>query len=329
MTKADKGVVAVATAKPLPGWVNFVTAGTGGIMGWCVVHPFNTLSVRMNLVTFDITAQSTGPKKAPPFFSFASHIIREEGINVLYKGLSAGIVRQIFYSTSIFGCFELFRDHYAQYFTSTGGNGEITLVGRLISGLGSGLVAACLSCPAEVALVRMSNDLAQSIHKRRNYRHVGEAFARIAKEEGISGFFRGVGPFANRAVVVGAVQIGLYDQIRQWFRSPPSPILQPLATKSEVMNAFYSSMCAGLIYSTLTMPFETAKNRMAFQRVDPLTGERPYRSALHAIRRVVQTEGVLSLWTGFAPYYLRCGLHTVVMFNSIEWLRRLYRENNM
>jgi len=31
-------------------------------------------------------------------------------------------------------------------------------------------------------------------------------------------------------------------------------------------------MSAGLLYSIITMPFETAKNRMAFQSVDKVTG---------------------------------------------------------
>ena len=36
-------------------------------------------------------------------------------------------------------------------------------------------------------------------------------------------------------------------------------------------------------------------------------------------------EGVLSLWNGFAPYYGRCGGHTVSMFIFVEMLRGAYR----
>jgi len=89
-------------------------------------------------------------------------------------------------------------------------NENIRFVGRVLSGMGSGLVASVLSCPAEVMLVRMANDISQPIEQRRHYRHVGNAFVRITKEEGITAFFRGLGPFANRAVVVGVVQIGCY-----------------------------------------------------------------------------------------------------------------------
>jgi hypothetical protein len=37
------------TQKPLSKGVIFSTSGLGGVLGWIVVHPFNTLAVRMNL----------------------------------------------------------------------------------------------------------------------------------------------------------------------------------------------------------------------------------------------------------------------------------------
>lgn len=86
-------------------------------------------------------------------------------------------------------------------------------------------------------------------------------------------------------------------------------------------------MTSGLLYSVVTMPFETAKNRMAFQKPDPVTGLRPYTGAIQTIRKVA-SEGVLRLWTGFAPYYLRCGGHTVAMFISLEWLRTAYANSS-
>src|SRR5687767_1102787 len=67
-------------------------------------------------------------------------------------------------------------------------------------------IAAMISCPAEVTLVRMSNDSTLPIDKRRNYTGVGNAFSRILKEEGFSTFFRGCGPFVNRAMLVGRCQ---------------------------------------------------------------------------------------------------------------------------
>lgn len=42
----------------------------------------------------------------------------------------------------------------------------------------------------------------------------------------------------------------------------------------------------GLLYSLVTNPFETAKNRMAFQKADPQTGQMLYRSTLQTIGAV-------------------------------------------
>ena len=94
----------------------------------------------------------------------------------------------------------------------------------------------------------MSNDAAQPLAQRRNYSSVGNAFTRIVAEEGPSAFFRGVGPFVNRAMLVGAVQVGTYDQFRETFRDA--------GVHSEVLRVFYASMSSGLIYSIVTMPFE-------------------------------------------------------------------------
>ena len=39
---------------PLPTSVKFATAGLGGVMGWVVVHPFNTCAIRMNLLAAQV-----------------------------------------------------------------------------------------------------------------------------------------------------------------------------------------------------------------------------------------------------------------------------------
>jgi solute carrier family 25 oxoglutarate transporter 11 len=52
----------------------FTTAGLAGIFGWIVVHPFNTLAVRMNLANY---TQAVGA--GMNFGQFAKTIIAREG----------------------------------------------------------------------------------------------------------------------------------------------------------------------------------------------------------------------------------------------------------
>lgn len=279
--------------------MNFATAGLGGIMGWIVVHPFNTAAVQMNLATMS-------GKPVNGFAPFLKDLVQERGAMSLYNGLSAGILRQVFYATSRFGLFEVMRDEYTRR------QGGIDLKGRLMCGCLSGGIAAMISCPAEVTLVRLSNDSNLPKESRRNYKGVTNAFSRILAEEGPAAFFRGSGPFVNRAMVVGAVQVGTYDQFRGVYKR--------MGFTHDLQNVFCAAMTSGLIYATVTMPLETCKNRMAFQKADS-NGKLPFTSTPQALKKIVAEDGLLRLWAGFPPYYLRCGGHTVGMFMFIQWIR--------
>jgi len=263
------------------------------------------VAVRMNL------ANASGSGVNISFGKFLVETAKKDGLLNLYSGLGAGITRQIFYATTRLGLFEVFRDEMAKYRPTD-------IWSRLLTGCVSGGIAALISCPAEVTLVRMSNDSTLPLKDRRNYTGVVNAFSRILSEEGPKAFLSGSGPFVNRAMLVGAVQVGTYDQFRDTFKS--------LGVKNEISNVLCASMASGLIYSLVTMPFESAKNRMAFQRTDPITGKKPYTNAIQTITSVARKEGVLALWNGFAPYYLRCGGHTICMFIAVEQLRLFYRQ---
>ena len=51
--------------------------------------------------------------------------------------------------------------------------------------------------------------------ERRNYKHVGDALVRIAREEGILTLWRGAVPTMARAMVVNAAQLASYSQAKQ------------------------------------------------------------------------------------------------------------------
>lgn len=292
-------------APSVPTWFKFASAGGGGIVAWWCVHPFNTLAVRMNLAMADPSA----PKLNFP--KFAAENIRAKGFRALYDGIGAGTLRQVFYATSRFGLFEVFRDRIGQI------RGNVGPAERTVAGLSSGACAAIISCPAEVSLVRMSNDSSLPADKRRGYKSVFDCAKRILNEEGPRAFWRGSMPFVYRAMLVGVTQVGTLDQFKEMYETHAG------IQRGTYFNVFCASMSSGLLYSLITMPFESAKNRMAFQKPDA-NGVLPYRGTLQTLRTVAATEGALSLWTGFLPYYGRCGSHTVLMFIFVDVIRNAY-----
>jgi solute carrier family 25 (mitochondrial oxoglutarate transporter), member 11 len=115
-----------ASKRPITPLINFSTAGLGGLIGWCCVHPFNTLSIRMNLAT------ASGGSNVPlSFFQYSTQVIQKDGPLSLYTGLGAGLLRQLFYATARFGFFEVFRDELAKY-------RETDFISRMIAGVSAG-----------------------------------------------------------------------------------------------------------------------------------------------------------------------------------------------
>jgi len=306
-TQTKQRVLATSAAapKPLPKSAIFASAGIGGCIGWCFVHPFNTIAVRANL------ASAAGQS-----FSLGG-MIEKQGLKSVYDGLSAGLLRQVFYATARFGLFETFRDMLHEY------RGKTDFASRVATGLVSGGIAAYISCPMEVAVVRMSNDATLPPDERRNYKSVFDTASRIIKEEGVSAFWRGSSPFVTRACMVGVFQVATLDQFKEMYCHYLNQV------KNSIPNVFCAAMTSGLIYSIATMPLEATKNRMASQKPDPKTGKLPYTGIVQTLTKVSSESGFLALYNGFLPYYLRCGGHTVSMFIIVQMLRDYYQQYAM
>mmetsp|Transcript_165 Transcript_165/g.220 ORF Transcript_165/g.220 Transcript_165/m.220 type:complete len:245 (-) Transcript_165:869-1603(-) len=242
-------------------------------------------------------------------------MIKQSGWIGLYDGLTAGVLRQVFYATSRFGLFESFRDHLHQI------RGKTDFAARVGIGAITGGIAAYISCPMEVAVVRMSNDSTLPAAERRNYTGVVDTATRIIKEEGVTTFWRGSTPFVQRAMMVGVFQVATLDQFKELYAHYMHQ------KKNSIPNVFCAAMTSGLLYSLATMPLEASKNRMAFQKADAVTGKLPYTGTLQTIRKVSAEEGFLALYNGFLPYYIRCGGHTVSMFIIVQMLRDIYKNN--
>jgi solute carrier family 25 oxoglutarate transporter 11 len=173
----------------------------------------------------------------------------------------------------------------------------------------------------EVAVVRMSNDSSLPVDERRNYKNVLDTASRITKEEGVSAFWRGSGPFVSRAMMVGVFQVATLDQFKEMYCSYLGQV------KNSIPNVFCAAMTSGLIYSIATMPLEASKNRMASQKPDPVTGKLPYTGTLQTLTKISAENGFLAFYNGFLPYYLRCGGHTVSMFIAVQVLRDYYAKH--
>lgn len=97
-------------------------------------------------------------QEKPSIVQLTSRIIRSQGVTALYNGISASLLRQMTYSTTRFGIYEVGKQNFGN---DLGFLGKVALAG--FAGACGGIVGT----PADLVNVRMQNDIKLPLDQRR------------------------------------------------------------------------------------------------------------------------------------------------------------------
>nr|XP_043615962.1 mitochondrial uncoupling protein 5-like [Erigeron canadensis] len=299
----------------------FVEGGIASIIAGCSTHPLDLIKVRMQLqgenpsvlaLNGHGSASVALPRHAGPV-SVGVKIFQTEGVAALFSGVSATVLRQTLYSTTRMGLYEIFREKWADPNT-----GNLSLTKKIGSGLLAGGIGAAVGNPADVAMVRMQADGRLPVAERRNYKGVGDAITRMVKQEGVTSLWRGSSLTVNRAMIVTASQLASYDQIKE-------TILSKGVMKDGLGTHVTASFAAGFVASVASNPVDVIKTRVMNMKV--VEGvEPPYKGAIDCAVKTVKAEGPMALYKGFIPTISRQGPFTVVLFVTLEQVRKLLKD---
>jgi len=308
---APEAAAAPAPAKPkklteqYPSWKvarPFVLGGTSGCFATLCIQPIDMVKVRIQLQGEGVK----GAKINKNPLSVGMLIYRNEGFSALYRGLSAALLRQITYGTTRLGLFRTFTTTYSDK------DGKMSIEKRALAAVVAGGTGALVGTPADAALIRMQADQTLPVDQRRNYRNVVDALVRTAREDGlVRGVFAGASPTIIRAISLNLGMLGTYDITKE--------SLQPHFKDSTFIPVLGAGMVSGLAASVFSLPFDFVKTRLQKQKKLP-DGTYPYRGFVHCFGKVVATEGPLSLYNGFATYYIRIAPHIVITWATLEYL---------
>ncbi|KAF7140098.1 hypothetical protein RHSIM_Rhsim06G0073300 [Rhododendron simsii] len=320
----------------------FVEGGIASIIAGCSTHPLDLIKVRMQLqgenpaapnpnhhiqlrpafaFNSDTIATPGGhlhipspppPPKAGPV-SVGLKIFQTEGVAGLFSGVSATVLRQTLYSTTRMGLYEVFKQKW-----SDPNSGTLPLGRKIAAGLIAGGIGAAVGNPADVAMVRMQADGRLPVSQRRNYKSVVDAISQMAKQEGVTSLWRGSSLTVNRAMIVTASQLASYDQFKE-------TILEKGLMKDGLGTHVTASFAAGFVASVASNPVDVIKTRVMNMRVEAGMAP-PYSGALDCALKTVRAEGPVALYKGFIPTISRQGPFTVVLFVTLEQVRKLLKD---
>lgn len=288
-------------------------AGLSNMCGAFVTNPVNVAKVRMQL---DGALSSSQERVYGTFLSSIWRIGRNEGLTGLWRGTAAALLREASYSSIRMGLYEPFK-------LVLGGDdpAHTPLWIKVTAGATAGIIGSAVANPTDVVMVRMQ---ARSLkaplggaHPEWNYRGPLQAFASIARTEGIYGLYRGLGPTVQRAALLNAAQAPSYDHAKH-------ALLNLGILEEGVLCHLISSTIAGLAVAVVASPVDLIRTRIMQQAVHPNGQGVLYSSTLDCFLKTLHLEGPSGLYKGFIPVWMRIAPHTIVTFFVFEQLRKKF-----
>lgn len=232
------------------------------VLATSLVYPFDTVRVRMHL---------------------DKHI--HYALKDLYKGYTAGLFRQLTYSTPNMYIFSTFISNYREKY-----NEEPKFLDKFSYALISGTVSGFLGTPSEVIMVRsiVSKSSTGIIQNSRNIYH----------KYGASHFFSGYFPTVLRSASFNSIRLSLYSELKPYISSYYNNSLFIHSTSALI------STTIGIIVSN---PFDVIKSRM----------QKKNTSFINTYKDI-KGEGFFHFYKGFTPNMIKSIPHSIIAFVLFE-----------
>lgn len=180
----------------------------------------------------------------------------------------------------------------------------------------AGALGSFIGNPCDLALVRMQADSTLPEAQRRNYKHVGDAFMRIVKDEGVLNLWKGSVPTMLRATALNVAMFVTYDTAKETATATMGNSASPFAIQVG------SSMLSAVATAVGSLPFDNIKTKIQKMKAGP-DGKMPYSGVPDCFAKSIAKEGVTGLWAGLPTYYFRVGPHAIITLLAAEQFRKL------
>nr|ADV91208.1 mitochondrial 2-oxoglutarate/malate translocator [Karlodinium veneficum] len=277
----------------------FATGSLAGMAATTCIQPVDMVKVRIQLLAG--TAEAVGP------VTIASNMLKNEGVAAFYKGLDAGLTRQVVYTGARLGLFDKFTGMVKQP------GKPLSFVENAGCALSAGGLAALLGNPADLALIRMQADSMKPAAERAGYTGVVTTMGKIVASDGVGGLMAGAGPTAARAM---ALNFGMLA-----FNASAKDALAG-AGVTGAPQVFGASAIAGFFASFFSLPFDFVKSQMQSQKPDAATGQLPYKSSIDCVMQIMKQGGPLRFYAGFPTFYVRIAPHAMITLIAQDAIKK-------
>ncbi|KAH8926207.1 mitochondrial carrier [Atractiella rhizophila] len=269
-------------------------------------HPLINISTRAQVET----------KKHPNQGTRAAilKVLNQEGIWGLYDGLSSSLLGIAVTNGCVYisHCLHFEESRSALLRLKNTKSPSLTTLESMLAGAIAGSATSIISNPIWVVNTRQTVRTTLQGNAAEGEKRVvtkklsfAQTVLHILNTDGWKAFFHGLGP-ALVLVINPIIQYTLFEQLKN--------VLLSRKPKLTDIDYFYLGALSKLIATGLTYPYLTIKSRQQAN----IPNSKQHRSSLHALRAIVDEEGVEGLYRGIGPKLFQSVLTAAFLFMSKE-----------
>jgi len=292
-------------------WKNFVAGGAGGCLGALVTCPLEVVKTRFQALGSRPALLLVKPAYTPGIYHALKTIAVKEGPKGLFKGLVPNLVGVAPSRALYFGVYSITKAKLL----GEGGYPESSTV-HLVSAVVAGAAVATITSPIWLIKTRMQLQSDAPAIGHTNYKNSFDCVKRVYREEGIRGFYKGLGA-SYLGISESSINFVLYEKFKSLMLES-----KLRSENHELSNLEYLFMAgsAKLIASMLTYPHEVVRTRLREQRAPPPGQRNKYSGIVQALRLIAKEEGVRGLYGGMSAHLLRVVPNAAIMFWAYEFI---------
>jgi len=280
----------------------YTLCGFGGLLSCGITH---TAIVPLDLVKCRIQVDKEKYKSIGNGFKVT---IAEEGSKALVKGWAPTFIGYSLQGIGKFGCYEVFKIIYSGILGE-----EKTYLWRtslyLAASASAEFIADVALCPFEACKVKIQTTPGFANTLR-------EAWPKIMKEEGVTGFYKGLVPLWCRQIPYTMMKFACFERTVELIYKYAVPKPRAECTKGEQLTVtFAAGYIAGVFCAIVSHPADTIVSKLNQEKGS---------TAVDVAKKL----GFGGLWTGLGPRIIMIGTLTALqwfIYDSVKVALRIPR----
>lgn len=282
--------------------VEHLAAGlSGGVVSTMVLHPLDLVKIRF--------AVSDGLDLRPKYNGIM-HCMRSVWQQEGLRGLYQGVTPNIWGAGASWGLYFFFYNAIKAY-TKEGRQTELSATEHLVSAAEAGILTLTITNPIWVTKTRLILQY-NSDPNSKQYKGMLDALAKIYRQEGVAGLYRGYVP-GLLGTSHGALQFMAYEELKRDYAK-----YKNMAPEQKLNPLEYVTMAAlSKVFAVVTTyPYQVVRARLQDQH-------NTYTGVVDVVRRTWRNEGTLGFYKGMVPNVIRVTPACCITFVVYENVSRL------